>query len=1085
MLIYSLLLAVPLPLVTQGIASEAGAEATAAAPTAGTMTAADPEFPAAESPAAESEERATPTIYDVQLNTFTESSQDNVSLGEGPDGTLVTVWHSRRQEAGTYGIRARLLDSDGEALTGEVAINETTEGMQVEPSLSVDPSGATWFAWVSRGQDGSGDGIYARRFSATLEGATAELRVADAVEGDQSEPSIVALSDGRALCVWSGPVAAKEESGQGRAIFARVLGADGTHAGPPVMLTGGAEFGYRTPAAVAFENGAMVAVAAHNQEGLPTGIFAITVDETGQGSDPMRIDGAAPGALPVEPTLSATEGRVAFAWLEAQSGDASGEYSIRWRSLMAGATEAAADAAEEATSAAAALSPIQHVDAPEPGYTSGLAVAARLDQTALFWSRYLADENGTPRLYCAYSGNSDDGEPMGEAKELLPACRATKAEAGKQAMSVGGAGQRALILEDGRIASVWHGDAGLDDKSGAHLSLLALPGSSHSPRIVARMEARAQNEESPFRGTAGPALADSPFRPLRVAGVAPAPHELPSFDPKNVAKDDGDTEVRRSILGGDIDFQGFTSTGWTPPDPEMAVGMNHIVAIVNGGIRFFDKQGTLLFNDQIEGSNGFWGSVGATGFVFDPEVVWDPHTDRFVAIAAERDGPNSYYLLAVSDDGDPNGTWAKYKLDVTPIIGNNIDSVNLSVDSQAIYLTADFFSPTRYFIYIVDKASVLNGGTPVTTNTTITGSHSMGAPVNYDANADSAYFIFAPESSTSSNIRIYAVNDPLGSPSVQSATVPVPTYGQPQDPQQMGTSSRPNLFEARFWSAVLRDDKLWATHHQGSPAVQRWYEFDLQGWPQSGQAPNLVQSGDVDTPANASTFFGSIWVDSAGTMALTCAMSSASTFISMVRTTHSAGSAPGTTQPLETIITSTSPETSGRWGDYSATNDDPAVAGRFWGHHEYREAGWRTRVASYTACNGGIDSYCTTSPNSVGSGAVITATGSTSIALNDLVLEANGAAPGVFGVFFYGDAQAAAPTGDGVRCVGGNLFRLGVSQSDLFGRFFLPLDVTMPQSPAAMITAGSTWNFQLFYRDVVPAGSGLNFSDAITVRFCD
>jgi hypothetical protein len=1024
--------------------------------------------------ALEAEERATATIYDVQLNTFTESSQDNVSMGEGPNGTLVTVWHSRRQEAGTYGIRARLMGSEGQALTPEIQVNETTKGMQVEPSVSVDPTGATWFAWVSRGQDGSGDGVYARRFSPALDGATAELRVADAVEGDQSEPSIVALADGRAICVWTAPVKGEDSASLGRDVFARVLSADGLHASPVTSIASDAVFGYRTPAAVGFEDGAMVAIAAHDETGRPSGIFAVTIDGEGAFGSAIRIDGASAGALPVEPALGATDGRVAFAWLEAQQGSDGGEYLIRWRSLLTDEPEGAPDGAEERDP----LTPIQSIDAPEAGYTSGLAIAARLERTALTWSRYLADDGGTPLLYCSVFASESRAEPDGEAAaELLKTCRATKVEAGKQAMSVGGAGQRALLLEDGRIACVWHGDAGLGDKSGAHLSLITLPGSA--PRIVARVEVRVEDQEDSSL---------SPFRPIRVArasDTAPAPHELPSFDPKDVVGEDGDNDVRRSALGGDIDFVGFNSTGWTPPDPEMAVGMGHIVAIVNGGIRFFDKQGTLLFDDQIEGANGFWGSVGATGFVFDPEVVWDPHTDRFIAIAAERDGNNSFYLLAVSDDGDPTGTWSKYKLDVTPIIGNNIDSVNLSVDSQAIYLTADFFNPTRYFIYIVDKASVLNGGTPVTTNTTITGSHSMGAPVNYDANADSAYFVFAPESSTSSNIRIYAVDDPLGNPSVQNVTVPVPTYGQPQDPQQMGSSSRPNLFEARFWSAVLRDGKLWATHHQGSPAVQRWYEFDLAGWPQSGQTPTLVQSGDVDTPQDASTFFGSIWVDSVGTMALTCAMSSPSTFISMVRTTRAASDPLGATQPLETIITSTSPETSGRWGDYSATNDDPADQGRFWGHHEYRTTGWRTRVASYTACSGGVESYCTTSPNSVGPGAIIDATGSTRISLNDLVLEASGAAAGVFGVFFYGDAQAAVPTGDGVRCVGGNIFRLGVSQSDFFGRFFLPVDVTTPQTPAAMITAGSTWNFQLFYRDNPAMGTGLNFSDAISVQFCD
>ena len=44
-------------------------------------------------------------------------------------------------------------------------------------------------------------------------------------------------------------------------------------------------------------------------------------------------------------------------------------------------------------------------------------------------------------------------------------------------------------------------------------------------------------------------------------------------------------------------FQGYTATNAIPPDPTMAVGPNHIVALVNGFpsfFRIFDKQGNIL-----------------------------------------------------------------------------------------------------------------------------------------------------------------------------------------------------------------------------------------------------------------------------------------------------------------------------------------------------------------------------------------------------------------------------------------------------------------------------------------------------------
>src|SRR5204863_50704 len=81
-----------------------------------------------------------------------------------------------------------------------------------------------------------------------------------------------------------------------------------------------------------------------------------------------------------------------------------------------------------------------------------------------------------------------------------------------------------------------------------------------------------------------------------------------------------------------------------------------------GAIGFFAKDGTLQFQQAIEGAAGFWGSLGTSNFVFDPETLYDPLSGRFFAMASEGNAPGakSYILIAISDDSDPNGTWYKY-----------------------------------------------------------------------------------------------------------------------------------------------------------------------------------------------------------------------------------------------------------------------------------------------------------------------------------------------------------------------------------------------------------------------------------------
>ena len=151
-----------------------------------------------------------------------------------------------------------------------------------------------------------------------------------------------------------------------------------------------------------------------------------------------------------------------------------------------------------------------------------------------------------------------------------------------------------------------------------------------------------------------------------------------------------------------IGFTGILNTGWTPPDPHMAVGPDHVVLMTNGAIAFFTKDGGLTFQDQIEGGDGFWGSLGATGFVFDPEVLYDPLSGRFFAMAAEAFAPGdtSFVLVAVSDDSDPNGTWHKYRFDTSALAGDLFDSPNMGVDNLALYITGDGFGITsNYPIY--------------------------------------------------------------------------------------------------------------------------------------------------------------------------------------------------------------------------------------------------------------------------------------------------------------------------------------------------------------------------------------------------
>jgi len=135
----------------------------------------------------------------------------------------------------------------------------------------------------------------------------------------------------------------------------------------------------------------------------------------------------------------------------------------------------------------------------------------------------------------------------------------------------------------------------------------------------------------------------------------------------------------------------------------------------------------------------------------------------------------------------------------------------------------------------------------------------------------------------------------------------------------------------------------------------------------------------------------------------------------------------------------------------------------------------------------GSTSYCTANANSSGNTAQISSTGTPSVAANDFGLSCVGAVPNRPGLFFYGPSQISAPFGEGVRCVGGSLYRLQPPVvTGPLGDAVRSVDFTQPPANAGSgaISPGSTWNFQFWYRDPAGGPGGFNLSNGVSTLFC-
>jgi hypothetical protein len=128
--------------------------------------------------------------------------------------------------------------------------------------------------------------------------------------------------------------------------------------------------------------------------------------------------------------------------------------------------------------------------------------------------------------------------------------------------------------------------------------------------------------------------------------------------------------------------------------------------------------------------------------------------------------------------------------------------------------------------------------------------------------------------------------------------------------------------------------------------------------------------------------------------------------------------------------------------------------------------------------------------SSIGQGALLTGSGSTSVAADDLTLHATRMPPNRSAIAFMGAGQASFPFGDGLRCVvsgGVGVFRFPIHDTGALGAFDEGPIVGTANAlfpPWGHIAAGSTWYFQVWFRDPPGPCSGLtNVSNAVAATF--
>lgn len=164
-----------------------------------------------------------PTVVgnDFAINTITAGDQKLPAVVATPTG-FVVVWETS-DDGDSSGIRGRRFDADGMPLGTELLINTYTTGTQSHPSVAVDLLGKVGEAgdflvtWQSSTFDGSGSSeIVARHYTASGSPSAGEFQVNSTIVGEQSYPAVA--NNGLVFLVgWQ----SAGQDGSGEGIFAR------------------------------------------------------------------------------------------------------------------------------------------------------------------------------------------------------------------------------------------------------------------------------------------------------------------------------------------------------------------------------------------------------------------------------------------------------------------------------------------------------------------------------------------------------------------------------------------------------------------------------------------------------------------------------------------------------------------------------------------------------------------------------------------------------------------------------------------------------------------------------------------------
>lgn len=437
----------------------------------------------------------------------------------------------------------------------------------------------------------------------------------------------------------------------------------------------------------------------------------------------------------------------------------------------------------------------------------------------------------------------------------------------------------------------------------------------------------------------------------------------------------GPSPLAPTPAGVGFDAIASGGSGMVPPDPIMAAGPGHLVAIVNQRYRVWNKSGVPLVADIT--MDQFFAGVPHCTSVFDVFVDYDEAANRFVMggeTVESTSGTDSYLCVAATATNDPTGVWHRtsFRSDsVQPATW--LDYPHMGIGLDAIYISGNMFvdggNIDSIRIFAVDKDALYQGAAVSVAEAGLGGLFFTAQPAKIHGYTSGGW----PAPGTphlyiahdgAGNSRIWRWSDPFATPPVIYGTFPEAAFnGVPPSAPELGSlpGNYNDTGSGRWYDAEYRGGKLWATRNTAcnigggnAESCIDWIQVDV-----SGPAPVLEQqqSGGAFGSADDFRYYPDLSVDRNGNIAIGYTKSSLATHTQIWVTGREFSDPPGTLQSETLQRAGLGNYTDGvgcgggcdRWGDYTGMTVDPDGC-TFWYLGQYSDGGysnWGTHIGSF------------------------------------------------------------------------------------------------------------------------------------------